>query len=160
MALPPPFPIALPLLVVASCDAPGLALSWAGGLPFECRIPTEPAIPVPTLYVVFAATVAVHTQQSEFTLSTSNYRSRYYWECPTCCRTCRSCEVICITENRQNKSFSVNALLSSLNPQVISLRYKLYFWISQRYSHIVSPATDYVIGSFGCYSLNSSFHYL
>jgi hypothetical protein len=107
-----------------------------------------------------AATVAVHTQQSEFTLSTSNYRSRYYWECPTCCRTCRSCEVICITENRQNKSFSVNALLSSLNPQVISLRYKLYFWISQRYSHIVSPATDYVIGSFGCYSLNSSFHYL
>jgi hypothetical protein len=31
-----------------------------------------------------AATVVVHTQQSEFTLSTSNYRSRYYWECPAC----------------------------------------------------------------------------
>jgi hypothetical protein len=63
MALPPPFPIALPLLVVASCDAPGLALSWAGGLPFECRIPTEPAIPVPTLYVVFAAIPAVHAKR-------------------------------------------------------------------------------------------------
>jgi len=37
-----------------------------------------------------AATPVIHAQQSELTLSTSNYRSRYYWECPTCSTTCHS----------------------------------------------------------------------